>query len=65
VVKRLENHAISALRYNLCRIDARGSRLPKPEDPEKPKPKKQPWLHWMNDALSGPPLRPGDPWWGR
>jgi len=57
--------AISALRYMLSRIDARGLRVPEPEDPEKLKPKKRPWLHWTNDALYGPPLRPGDPWWGR
>jgi len=62
VVKGLDNHAISALRYLLSRIDARGLRVPKPEDPEKPKPKKRPWLHGTNDALSVPPLRPGDPW---
>jgi hypothetical protein len=57
--------AISALRYLLSRLDARGLRVPKPEDPEKPKPKKRPWLHWTDDALYGPPLRAGDPWWER
>jgi len=45
----------------LRRIDARGLRVPKPENPEKPKPKKRPWLHWTNDAPCGPPLRPGYP----
>jgi hypothetical protein len=55
VVKRLENHEITALRYLLSWIDARGLRVPKPEDLEKPKPKKRPWLHWTNDALYGPP----------
>jgi hypothetical protein len=49
----------------LSRIDARCLRVPKPVVPEKLKPKKRPWLHWMNDALYGLPLRPGDPWWGR
>ena len=45
------NHAISALRYLLSRIDARGLRVPKDEEPEEPKPKPRPWCHWLNDAL--------------
>jgi hypothetical protein len=46
---RTHNPAISALRYLLSRIDARGLRVPKPEDAEKPKPLS--CCHWLNDAL--------------
>jgi hypothetical protein len=56
-------HAVSALRYLLTRIDARDLWVPKPVDPDEPK--KRPWLHWTNEAIYGPPLRPGDPWWGK
>jgi hypothetical protein len=45
------NHAISALRYLLSRLDRRGLRDDPPPEPAKPKPKPKPWLHWTNDAL--------------
>ena len=47
------NHAISALRYLLSKLDARGlKRKPEsePEPPPEPNPTR-PWCHWLNDAL--------------
>ena len=50
------NHAISALRYLLSRIDARGLKKKREEEPaEKPKPKETPgrdaWCNLENEAL--------------